>query len=226
MGAESKSMRQALRNIGDGMNFVQSAEGGLSEIYSLLDKMHNLATQSANGSYDSDNRGIMDTEFQQLGLEIDRIVDATNFMNLNILNSSDSNFILQIGYRSNEHQTINIDLTSLNASTPFLNLTGTLTDGVTTQDHARDALDEISSARDQIDIMRGFIGGVYSRLDSSYNELNMLQETTNISETVILDADLALESAMANKFKTQEELGTRLMNYISKMQAQVMSDLL
>ena len=89
MRAQIKGLEAAQKNANDGISLVQTAEGALTEVHSMLNRMTYLATQSANGTYDNEvDRANLDKEFQTLKEEIDRIAQATNFNGINLLDGS------------------------------------------------------------------------------------------------------------------------------------------
>ncbi len=89
MRAQIKGLEAAQKNANDGISLVQTAEGALTEVHSMLNRMTYLATQSANGTYDNEvDRANLDKEFQTLKTEIDRIAQATNFNGINLLDGS------------------------------------------------------------------------------------------------------------------------------------------
>ena len=94
MRAQIKGLEAAQKNANDGISLVQTAEGALTEVHSMLNRMVYLATQSANGTYDNEvDRANLDKEFQTLKTEIDRIAKATNFNGISLLDAFLSNII-------------------------------------------------------------------------------------------------------------------------------------
>lgn len=131
MKNQISGMDQAVRNAQDGMSLIQTAEGALKQTQSILNRMRNLAVQSSNSTYTDDQRKQLDTEFQQLTSEIDRISQSTQFNTKQLLNAASGmdgatgtnkggvngmklTFSFQIG--SNADQTIKVDISNMSIS--------------------------------------------------------------------------------------------------------------
>jgi len=106
--SQIKGLDQAVRNANDGISLVQTAEGALSESGNILQRMRELAVQSANGTYTSGNRDTLNAETQQLIEELDRISSSTDFNGLNLLDGSAHEVNLQIGSQANQTITVSI----------------------------------------------------------------------------------------------------------------------
>ena len=114
MTSQINGLNQAVRNANDGVSLIQTAEGALDESTNILQRMRELSIQSANGTYDSGNRGSMNAEVQQLKAELDRISETTAFNGQNILDGSQGEISLQVGSESN--QTISFEIDAMNSS--------------------------------------------------------------------------------------------------------------
>ncbi|EGV27942.1 flagellin domain protein [Thiorhodococcus drewsii AZ1] len=112
--SQIKGLDQAVRNANDGISLVQTAEGALSESTNILQRMRELAVQSANGTYTSGNRSTLNAESKQLVEELNRISSSTNFNGLNLLDGSSQKVDLQIG--SDTNQTITVSIGAMDAS--------------------------------------------------------------------------------------------------------------
>lgn len=113
--AQIRGLNQAVRNANDGISLIQTAEGALSESTNILQRMRELAIQSANGIYGDDDRATLDAEVQQLIAELDRIAKTTSFNGQNILDGSLKKVDLQVGAQAN--QTIGLKIQSVDAKT-------------------------------------------------------------------------------------------------------------
>ncbi|MBK1656078.1 flagellin N-terminal helical domain-containing protein [Allochromatium vinosum] len=113
--SQIRGFDQSVRNASDGISLVQTAEGALSESSNILQRMRELAVQSANGTYTSGNRTTLNAETQQLVQELNRISETTNFNGLNLLNGSAGDVKLQVGAEAN--QTITVSIGQLDSST-------------------------------------------------------------------------------------------------------------
>jgi len=112
--SQIRGFDQSVRNANDGISLVQTAEGALSESSNILQRMRELAVQSANGTYTSGNRTTLNAETQQLIKELDRISTSTNFNGLNLLDGSAQEVKLQVGAEAN--QTISVEISAMNSS--------------------------------------------------------------------------------------------------------------
>lgn len=109
MTSQVNGLNQAIRNANDGASLIQTAEGALDESTNILQRMRELSIQSANGTYDSGNRGTLNAEVNQLIAELDRISETTSFNGLNILDGSLGKVDLQVGSEANQTIELNID---------------------------------------------------------------------------------------------------------------------
>ena len=111
MTAQSNGLNVAIRNANDGISLLQTSDGAAGEVTTILQRMRELAVQSANGVNNTTDRKSMDAEVQQLKTEIDRVATTTQFNNMNLLDGSFTNKTLQIG--DNAGQTMNVNIASL-----------------------------------------------------------------------------------------------------------------
>ncbi|MFT9269807.1 MAG: flagellin [Liquorilactobacillus nagelii] len=119
MKAQIGGLTQAQSNAQDGVSLIQTAEGGLSQIQTMLDRMRDLAVQSSNGTLGTDDRKAIDKEFNDLKGEISRIAKTTQFNNKNLLGTSDDDkkattFTFQVG--ANSGQTLSVKISAMNAA--------------------------------------------------------------------------------------------------------------
>ncbi|WP_372741708.1 flagellin [Neptunomonas sp.] len=108
MTSQINGLGQAVRNANDGASMIQTAEGALDESTNILQRMRELAIQSASGTYDSGNRSTLNAEVSQLVAELDRISETTSFNGLNILDGSLGSVELQVGSEANQTIELNI----------------------------------------------------------------------------------------------------------------------
>lgn len=111
MEAQSRGLSMAIRNANDGISLMQTAEGAMDEVTNMLQRMRELAVQSANGVNNTQDRTALNEEVQQLKQEIDRVAKTTQFNNINLLDGSFSGKQLQIGDKA--EQTMKIDIGSI-----------------------------------------------------------------------------------------------------------------
>ena len=205
MRAQITGLETATKNAQDGVSLVQTAEGALTEVHSMLNRMVELATQSANGTYSSTNRQEMQKEINALRAEIDRIGKSSNFNGTSLFTGS-SSITLHVGETSKAHNQLKVTLNQMSCSqigTHTTNATTfkkTLTTGkavsnisVTTAAKAKEAIDIANNAIDQISSMRSDFGALQNRLEHTINNLSVQSENITAAESRIRDVDMAKE---------------------------------
>ena len=205
MRAQITGLETATKNAQDGVALVQTAEGALTEVHSMLNRMVELATQSANGTYSTTNRQEMQKEINALRAEIDRIGKSSNFNGTSLFTGS-SSITLHVGETSKPHNQLKVTLNQMSSSqigTHTTNATTfkkTLTTGkavsnisVTTAAKAKEAIDIANNAIDQISSMRSDFGALQNRLEHTINNLSVQSENITAAESRIRDVDMAKE---------------------------------
>ena len=205
MRAQITGLETATKNAQDGVSLVQTAEGALTEVHSMLNRMVELATQSANGTYSTTNRQEMQKEINALRAEIDRIGKSSNFNGTSLFTGS-SSITLHVGETSKAHNQLKVTLNQMSSSqigTHTTNATTfkkTLTTGkavsnisVTTAAKAREAIGIANNAIDQISSMRSDFGALQNRLEHTINNLSVQSENITAAESRIRDVDMAKE---------------------------------
>ncbi len=190
MRAQLRSLQQASRNGQDGVSLVQTAEGALNEATTSLARMRELAISAANGTLNDGDRATLDSEFQALILEIDRIAGATTFNGVNLLNTASGTVDIQIGTESGE--TITLNLTDTTSSS--LGLTAS-TFNITNVSNATLALSVIDTAIGSVTGARGDLGAAQNRLESAIRSLRNAEQNLSAAESRIRDVDVARETA-------------------------------
>jgi flagellin len=190
MRAQTRSLDQAFRNASDGISLVQTAEGALGEVNSNLARMRELAIQSANGTLNTGDRTALNTEFDALITEIDRVADQTKFNGINLFDASTTSVSIQVGTETGE--TIAIALSDMRDS--GLGIDGGTFD-VTTTTNASAALATIDTAIDSVTTFRGNLGAVQNRLSSTARSIASTRENLSGAESRIRDVDIARETA-------------------------------
>jgi len=187
MRAQIRSLHQAGRNADDGISLVQTAEGSLNELNTNLVRMRELAIQASNGTLNTGDRAVIDSEFQALVGEIDRVANQTTFNGVNLLDGSTTSLSIQVGTESGE--TIDIAFEDVTAST-----LGVSTD-VTSVTNAQSALDLIDTAIDTVSALRGNLGASQNRIGSTVRSIANVAENLAGAESRIRDVDVAAETA-------------------------------
>jgi len=222
----------AVRNASDGISLVAVADAGLESIGTILGRMAELATQSANGIYTNSSRSALSQEFIALGSEIERIAKTTTFNGLALL-SGGANITLQVGIdgTANSRLTLNAvsgTLTSLSlAGSNSSALTSSIianTDA-TSQTASQAALTKINSAITTLNTARGTLGAVGSRLNSAVDNLSVMKENFAAAESRIRDIDVAEATAEFTRVQILRDVGSAMLSH-SKQDSQLVLRLL
>jgi len=189
MRSQIRSLSVAGRNTQDGISLAQTAEGALNEVSNNLSRLRELAVQASNGTLSTSDRTTIDTEFQAVIGEIQRIADQTEFNGISLLNST-TTIDIQVGLDNGE--TIGIGLQNTVTSSAGLGLSNVSTLTATT---ASNSLATIDSAIDSVNTARGELGAAQNRLSSAFRSINTVRENLSASESRIRDVDVAFETA-------------------------------
>lgn len=202
MRAQITGLAAAQKNAEDGISLVQTAEGALTEVHSMLNRMVDLAVQSANGTYSSANRTEMQKEVTALFTEIDRIGQASNFNGTKLFDGTVKNIDLHVGETSDQFNTISVTLNTMSSSSMLAIQKGSTqpsaisanTDiSVATAASAKASIDKINAVIDGISSMRSDFGALQNRLEHTINNLSVQNENITAAESRIRDVDMAKE---------------------------------
>lgn len=192
MRSQINGLNQAVSNANDAIGLIQTAEGALTETHSMLQRLTTLATQAANGTYNSVARGNIQVEVDRLLEEIDRIANYTDFNGIKPLTNtgkgavSAAKMTFQIGPSGSETITVSTGLmTSAGIKVNSINLED-ITD-------ANKAIDTINSAINQVSTYRAQLGAAQNRLEHTVNNLKVTSENITAAESRIRDTDMADE---------------------------------
>lgn len=189
------SMDQAKRNANDGISLVQTAEGALNEVSSILTRLRELAIQSSNGSVSDQDKTTLDEEFQSLINEINRIGRSTEFNGIKLLDGSASSVSFHVGFGTTTGiDTLSVSLSAALSTSLALNALDISSSGSTTT-----AITSIDSAINSISSLRGSLGAVQNRLGSTINNLAITSENLSSAESRIRDVDVAYETAQLTR---------------------------
>jgi flagellin len=187
---------QARRNVQDGISLVQTAEGSLTEVHSMLQRVRELAVQYQNGTLARADRDAISGEVIQLREEIDRIGATAQFNGIRLLDAAGS-VTFQVG--ANDGETIGATLAALR----------TLADTANIRADAR--LTDIDRAINEVSRQRAQFGAVQNRLEHTYNNLSVYQENLSASESRIRDVDMAAEMVNFTKNNILQQAGTSML---------------
>ena len=235
MNAQSKGMAVALRNVSDASSLLQTADGALNEMTDIMQRMKDLATQSANGTNSDDDRKAMQAEYDQLGKELGNIMENTTFAGEKLFGKDGttgkfgSAVSFQIGATSAETLELNVSGKTETLGTELGNLSsnyatsGAAGSEITTSGGANGKIDELASALAKVGELRGEFGANINRLNHTSNNLANMKDNTEMARGRIMDADFASESAMMSKNSMLMQSGISMLKQTGQMPSMVMS---
>ena len=197
-----RSQHQAIRNANDAIGQFQTAEGAMNEVGSMLIRLKELSLQASTGTLQDSDRGMINSEYTQIRLEIERVASSTSFMGTNLLQDrSGKARDFMIGINDNDNS--RISFSGAEISVTEFNL-GLVDSSIVNAEEARINLGHIDQAIQTLSSKRAKAGSYQNRIQSAINNL----ETTNINETSamsrIMDADMAYESS--EKIRSEQKL--------------------
>lgn len=188
MRAQITGLEAAQKNANDAISLVQTAEGALTEVHSMLNRMVELSIQSANGTYaDAVDRENLQAEVTELLSEIDRIANTTNFNGIKLLNGNYSG-TLQIGDTAEALNQLSVPISA--TTVDGLGINGL---DISTQVLASGAVQTIKDAINIVSTIRGKLGATQNRLEHTINNLSVQTENITAAESRIRDVDMADE---------------------------------
>ncbi len=197
--AQVRGLNVAVRNAGDAISLAQTAEGGLNEISNMLQRMRELAVQSANATNSASDRANLDSEYQQLNTEITRQINSTTFNGIAVLATTGSQ-TFQVG--ANATDTITVNTSAVSGAAPG--------GDVTTAANATTAIGALDTAIDLVTTNRATYGAVQNRFQSVINNLQVASENQAAARSRIMDADFATETANMTRYQILQQAGTAM----------------
>jgi flagellin len=207
MNAQIKGMNVAIRNANDGVSLAQTAEGALGKVGDSLQRMRELAVQAANASNGTSDLANLDAEYQQLALEVTRVLTGTKFNGTDLLNNA-ATLTFQVG--ANNVATDQIDVT-LGDLTAGAGVTAVVGGDLTSSANALTAMDDLDTAIDEITTARSTFGAVQNRFDAVISNLQIASENQGASRSRIMDADFAAETAALTRGQILQQAGTAML---------------
>ena len=204
MRSQVRGLNKASANAQDGVSLIQVAEGALGETHSILQRMNELATQAANDTNTSIDRGAIQKEINQLTSEIDRIRSSTQFNTMDLIDGSFERKNLQVG--SLKGQGITISIKNMDASSIGVK---NLSMGSFTK--AGSAMTKIQGAINQVSEQRSYLGALQNRLEHTISNLDNISENTQAAESRLRDTDMAEEMVEYSKNNILAQAGQSML---------------
>jgi flagellin len=211
MRADIGVIQQAIRNAQDGISMLQTMEGAMASIDDALVRMQQLAEQAATGSYSSAQRAVMESEFQEMRTEIDRVAESTEYNDIKMLDNSAT---VSIHFGKLSTDSISITGSNVTSASSGLNTTGLIISNTTSAASAVTALDTAISTKDTA---RSTFGYKINRLENVISALNIQLENLQAAESRISDADVAEEMAKMTKNQVLAQAGISMLAQANAM---------
>lgn len=221
MRNQIRGLNKASDNAQDGISLVQTAEGALNEVHSMLQRMSELAVQASNGTNASQDRTALDNEVQQLKTEIERVGTTTQFNKMDILTgefSSNNEKTLQVG--ANQNQVITIAISALTST-----VGSALDDAVkvVTASAAQSSITIIQNSITNLSALRSKLGALQNRLEHTVANLDNISENTQSAESRIRDTDMAEEMVQYSKNNILQQAGQSMLAQANQANQGVLS---
>jgi flagellin len=208
-------LEQAQRNVQDAVSLVQTAEGSLTEVHAMLQRVRELAVQYKNGSLSTADRTAIQSEVNQLQSEIERIGQSSEFNGIKLLNAA-ATLSFQVG--AADAQTITVSTISLGSGTGGVGVSYFTLSSVSNSDIA-----EIDTALDNVSATRAAFGAVQNRLEYTLQNAAIYQENLTASESRIRDVDMAAEMVNFTKLQILQNAGVSMLAQANQSSQGVLS---
>ena len=220
MNAQVRGMNVAIRNSNDAISLAQTAEGAIGKVADMLQRMRELAVQSANATNGTSDRVSLDQEFQALADEVDRTLTSTKFNGLAILaTNAGTPQVFQVGANSGE--TITVTTTRLDNNASVTAVTGS-TSAISTVASASAALGNIDAALDLLNSERATYGAAQNRFEAVISNLQVAAENQAAARGRIMDADFAAETSNLSRAQILQQAGTAMVAQANQLPQQVL----
>ena len=218
MNAQIRGTNVATRNASDAISLAQTAEGAIGQVGDMLQRMRELAVQSANVTNSASDRANLNAEFSQLGQEVTRTLANTRFNGKNVLAADAGTQAYQVG--ANNTDQVTVTTTNLSTATTITAVTG---GGITTEAAASAAMVNIDSALTTINTERALYGAVQNRFEAIISTLQVAAENQSAARGRIMDADFAAETANLSRTQILQQAGTAMVAQANQLPQMVLS---
>ena len=211
MTAQVRGLNQAIRNVNDGVNLAQTADGALSETGNMLQRMRELAVQSASGTYSNTQRGYLQTEFTALASQIDKVASETTWNGMTVLtgttgSTATGTFTFQSGQASG--QSISVSITSMTLT--GLSMTAGAV-GISSAASASSAIASLDTAIGLVNTERAKIGAGINQMTYAADNLTNISGNIQASRSTIMDTDYATASTQLSKAQIIQQASTAML---------------
>lgn len=212
MRAQIRGLDQASSNAQDGISLIQTAEGALNEIHSVLQRMRELTVQAANDTNVTADRRAIAKEIRALTSEIDRIATQTEFNTMKLLSGSFSGKVLQVG--ANGSQTISLRISAMTAGK--LGVSAKVIAGAISKSGAKGKditklISVVNKAISKVSLQRSALGALQNRLEHTIANADNMSENLQSAESKIRDANMADEMVAYSSFSILQQAGQSML---------------
>ena len=229
MRSQIRGLNQASRNIGDAVSFIQVSEGYLAETTDILQRIRELAVQSANGIFSDEDRAQVAVEVSQLVAEVDRIASSAQFNGMNLLTgrfSRDSDIVMQFQIGANVDQNIRAYIGTMTATALGLKgMQGEETNiiSIGSPDEANQTLSTIDEALKNVNKQRADLGAYQNRMEMAQKGIDIAAENTQAAESRIRDTDMASEMVEYTKNQILSQVSTAMISQANSQSSNVLA---
>ena len=216
MTSQIRGLNMAVRNLNDGINMMQTAEGAMVEQSNMLQRMRELTVQSMNGTYDVKQREYLNAEFQELKLQIGRIATDTTWNDQALLDGN--TFTFQAGQSSGQVIDVVIDNMGVGDESMLTIASAAITD----VDLATAALSMIDDSLQAINTQRATIGAGINRMEYAVDNLSNISANATQSRSTIIDTDYAMTTTQLAKTQIIQQAATAMLAQANQQPQQVM----
>jgi flagellin len=204
MRGQIRGLNQASRNAQDGISLIQTTEGAMNETHAILQRMRELAVQSANDTYVTEDRNNLQAEVAQLIQEVNRIATTTEFNTKKVLNGTFTDQVFHIG--ANAGQSITVSIGSISSTALGIDAVN-----ISTQTGADTAIGLVDTALNNVSTARANLGAIQNRLEHTIKNLDVAAENLQASESRIRDVDMAKEMVEFTKANILNQAATAML---------------
>ena len=232
LSAEIRGTDQAIRNSLDGQALIDTAEGAHKEIENILQRMREVAVQSANDTNNGQDRANLQAEMEAMVTEIDRIAGTTTWAGANLMDASaGTTFSFQVGSATGAQNQIAVSISSMNATglgvgdgtASVVKVNDDTPDDGSGDVNARTGIDLIDTAIKDVNIQRSKLGAVSNRLNHTVNNLTNISSNLSAAKGGIEDADFALETTNLAKNQILQQASTAMLAQANASKQNVLS---
>jgi flagellin len=226
MRAQIRGLNNASKNATDGISLIQTAEGAMGSMHSMLQRIRELSVYAGNGTLTDDDRNMIATEMSQLGNEIDNVISNTEFNTQKLLIGANAPITLQIGANCGQTMGILINKANLPQSLLIFGAAYQFADvhvDLSTPGNSDIVLNNVDTLIDNLSTERSSLGAIQNRLEHTINNLNTASENITAAESRIRDTDMSKEIVELTKNQILSSAGTSMLAQANQQSQSVLA---